>query len=80
MKELEKKMKEVGKSDEEVATFKKEAQEGAKKIVGKFKDYEFFRGASMDAETYMYVLIDYREDGITPYATYWKNGFKETKV
>ena len=27
-----------------------------------------------------HVLIDFREDGVTPYATVWKHGFKETKV
>jgi hypothetical protein len=27
-----------------------------------------------------YVLIDFREDGVTPYATVWKHGLKETKV
>jgi len=27
-----------------------------------------------------HVLIDYREDGITPYATLWKHGLEEMKV
>jgi hypothetical protein len=27
-----------------------------------------------------HVLIDFREDGVTPYATVWKHGFKEVKV
>lgn len=26
------------------------------------------------------VLIDFREDGVTPYATIWKHGLKEVKV
>ena len=28
----------------------------------------------------MYVLVNYREDGITPYATFWKDGLEEYKV
>lgn len=27
-----------------------------------------------------YILIDYREDGVTPYATIWKYGLEEEKV
>lgn len=26
------------------------------------------------------VLLNYREDGITPYVTLWKHGLKEMKV
>jgi len=27
-----------------------------------------------------HVLIDFREDGVTPYATLWKHGLEEVKV
>jgi hypothetical protein len=27
-----------------------------------------------------HVLIDFREDGVTPFATVWKHGFREVKV
>lgn len=27
-----------------------------------------------------HVLIDFREDGVTPYATLWKHGLEEMKV
>lgn len=30
--------------------------------------------------TLRHVLIDFREDGVTPYATVWKHGFREVKV
>lgn len=28
----------------------------------------------------MHVLIDFREDGVTPFATVWKHGLEEMKV
>lgn len=27
-----------------------------------------------------HILIDFREDGVTPYATLWKHGLAEMKV
>lgn len=27
-----------------------------------------------------HILIDFREDGVTPYATLWKHGLRENKV
>ncbi|KAI8444868.1 translationally-controlled tumor protein [Phakopsora pachyrhizi] len=62
-----------------VAAFEKEAQEAAKKIVANFKDYEFFVGESMNPDG-MVALLNYREDGTTPYFSFWKDGLKETKV
>lgn len=29
---------------------------------------------------YRVVLLNYREDGVTPYMTFWKDGLKEEKV
>jgi hypothetical protein len=49
-----------------VATFEKAAAGFAKKVIGNFKDYEFYTGESMDTEG-MVALLNYREDGITPY-------------
>ncbi|ORY33725.1 putative E167 tumor protein-like protein [Naematelia encephala] len=62
-----------------VAGFEKEAQDLAKKIVGNFKDYEFYVGESMNPEG-MVALLNYREDGVTPYFTLWKDGLKEVKI
>lgn len=66
-------------SEDRVADFEKGAQAYAKKIVGKFKDYEFFTGESMEVEG-MVALLNYREDGITPYFTFWKDGLQEVKL
>ncbi|TFK43489.1 translationally controlled tumor protein [Crucibulum laeve] len=62
-----------------VATFEKGAAAFAKKIVANFKDYEFYTGESMNPEG-MVALLNYREDGVTPYFTFWKDGTKEVKL
>lgn len=62
-----------------VDAFEIRAQAFAKRIVANFKDYEFYTGESMDPEA-MVVLLNYREDGVTPYFTYWKDGLKIEKV
>ncbi|KAK9459701.1 translationally controlled tumor protein [Lipomyces oligophaga] len=65
-------------SPDEVATFEKGAQTYIKKVVANFKDFEFYTGESMDPEG-MIVLLNYREDGVTPYVVFWKHGLKEEK-
>ncbi|KAK6601666.1 Translationally-controlled tumor protein-like protein [Botrytis cinerea] len=76
---VKKHLEESGASAEEVTKFEKGAAAYAKKIVGGFKDYDFFVGESMDPDG-MVVLMNYREDGVTPYITVWKHGLKEMKV
>ncbi|KAG0139633.1 hypothetical protein CROQUDRAFT_54436 [Cronartium quercuum f. sp. fusiforme G11] len=62
-----------------VATFEKEAADAAKKIIANFKNYEFYIGESMNPDG-MVALLNYREDGTTPYFTFWIDGMKEVKV
>lgn len=50
MKAVKEKMKESGKSEEEIKAFETGAQGYAKKIVGNFKDYDFYVGESMDPD------------------------------
>merc|ERR1712137_712294 len=76
---LKGKLQEKGASAEEIAAFEKGAAGYAKKIVANFKDYEFFTGESMNPDG-MVVLLNYREDGVTPYVTVWKHGLTEMKV
>jgi len=61
-----------------VDAFEKGAAAYAKKIVANFKDYEFYTGESMNVDG-LVALLNYREDGITPYFTFWKDGLKEVK-
>lgn len=65
--------------DDAVAAFKTKANDFAKKIVGNFKDYEFYIGENMNPDG-MVALLNYRDDGITPYFTFWKHGLKEVKL
>ncbi|KAM3934370.1 translationally-controlled tumor protein isoform 2-T2 [Leptodactylus fuscus] len=44
-----------------------------KDILGNFKNYQFFTGESMNPEG-MVGLLDFREDGITPFMTFFKDG------
>lgn len=50
MKKVKEAMKEKGASEEEIKTFETGAQAYAKKIVGNFKDYDFYIGESMDPD------------------------------
>ncbi|KAJ8481970.1 hypothetical protein ONZ51_g5674 [Trametes cubensis] len=62
-----------------VEAFEKGAQAFAKKIVANFKDFEFYTGENMNPDG-MVALLNYREDGVTPYFTFWKDGLKEVKL
>jgi hypothetical protein len=64
---------------DQVEEFEKNASPYAKKIVAHFKDYEFYTGQSMNAEG-MIALLNFRDDGITPYFTFWKHGLKLTTL
>ncbi|TFK23269.1 translationally controlled tumor-associated [Coprinopsis marcescibilis] len=66
-------------SDERKPAFEKGAAAYAKKIIGNFKDYEFYTGSKMDPDA-MVALLNYRDDGVTPYFTFWKDGVKELKL
>ncbi|KAJ3061008.1 hypothetical protein HDU99_005703 [Rhizoclosmatium hyalinum] len=59
--------------------FQAKAQTAVKKILENFGDYEFYVGESMNPEG-MVLLLNYREDGVTPYFTLWKDGLKSQKV
>ncbi|PUU83879.1 translationally-controlled tumor protein [Tuber borchii] len=83
MKRVKEHLTQNGASPEEIKAF----EDGAKKFVESrltsqsFKDaqWEFYIGESMDVNG-MIVLLNYREDGKTPYMVFWKHGLKEEKV
>ncbi|KAJ4390470.1 hypothetical protein N0V85_007186 [Neurospora sp. IMI 360204] len=80
MKTVKAKLQEQGKSAEEIKDFETKAGAFAKNVIlAKFKDWEFYTGESMNPDG-MIVLLNYREDGTTPYVVVWKHGLKETKV
>jgi len=95
MKSVAKKLAENGADEEKVKAFQTGASAYAKKIVGGFKDYDFYTGESMDPDGMWVVsqryysqvltfnrvvLMNYREDGVTPYVIVWKHGLTQMKV
>jgi len=50
MKKVKEVMKEKGADDAKVTEFEKGAQAYAKKIIGNFKNYDFYIGESMDPD------------------------------
>ncbi|KAF4957653.1 hypothetical protein FSARC_11226 [Fusarium sarcochroum] len=63
-----------------ITAFEKGAQAYVKeKLLPNFKDFEFYTGESMNPDG-MVVLLNYREDGVTPYIIVWKHGVTEMKV
>jgi len=77
MKLLKTKLQET--KPDRVAPFEAGATRLVKKILENFKDYEFFIGENMEPEA-MVALLNYREDGITPYFTFFKDGVIQEKV
>ena len=67
------------KHPEQVEEFEKGATAYVKKVIGSFNDWEFFTGESMDPDA-MVVLLNYREDGTTPFVVVWKHGIEEMKI
>jgi len=63
---------------ERVKPFMAGAQDEVKKILGNFKNYQFYTGESMNADG-MIGLLDFREDGITPYMIFFKDGLEQEK-
>ncbi|KAI5310304.1 hypothetical protein KEM55_008762 [Ascosphaera atra] len=78
IKRINKKLQEKG-DEAAVKEFQAGAGAAMKKIIANYDNYDVMMGASMDPNG-MYVLIDFREDGMTPFATIWKHGLEEMKV
>jgi len=64
---------------ERVPIFEKNAAVFAKKLLTNFKEYDFYTGASMNPDG-MIALLNYREGGLIPYFTFWKDGLKVQKL
>ncbi|KAJ5162099.1 hypothetical protein N7492_007491 [Penicillium capsulatum] len=79
VKKILKGLEASGASKETIDEFKAGAPAALKKITGNYDNYDVLMGQSMDGDA-MHVLIDFREDGVTPFATLWKHGLKENKV
>uniref|UniRef100_A0A8C5QED3 Tumor protein, translationally-controlled 1 n=1 Tax=Leptobrachium leishanense TaxID=445787 RepID=A0A8C5QED3_9ANUR len=61
-----------------VKIFMSGASEMVKKILANFNNYQFFTGEGMNTEG-MVALLDFREDGVTPYLIFFKDGLELEK-
>lgn len=77
MKEIKNRLQET--DPDAIAVFEKGASVYVKKVLGSFKDWEFYTGESMDPDG-MLVLLNYREDGTTPFVAIWKHGVAAEKI
>lgn len=59
--------------------FEAKIQPFVKKVIGSFKDYEFYVGESMNPDGGV-AMLNYREDGVTPFFTFFKDGLKIQKL
>ena len=82
LKNLIEKLKELGKSDEEVKEFQGNAQAFIKKVITSFDDWQFFypdmSSDDADYDTAMVILCKW--EGETPFFYYFKEGLKAEKV
>uniref|UniRef100_A0A3P9LR46 Translationally-controlled tumor protein homolog n=3 Tax=Oryzias latipes TaxID=8090 RepID=A0A3P9LR46_ORYLA len=76
MKSIKAKLQES--NPDRVEKFMAEAQVAVKGVVGNIKNYQFYTGESMNPEGTV-GLLDYREDGITPYMLFFKDGLEIEK-
>jgi hypothetical protein len=77
---IKKIIEELTKSNpERVDAFKEGAKKEVAQILSTFGDWDFFTGES-NTQDAMVALLNYREDGITPYMLFWKDGLIEEKV
>ncbi|EHA99120.1 Translationally-controlled tumor protein [Heterocephalus glaber] len=63
---------------ERVKPFMTGAAEQIKHILANFKNYQFFVGANMNPDGTV-ALLDYREDGVTPFMIFFKDGLEMEK-
>lgn len=79
VKAVNTKLKETNASAETIKAFQAGAAGAVKKILANYDNYDVLMGQKMDGNA-MHVLIDFREDGVTPFATLWKHGLEGMKV
>merc|ERR1712080_94831 len=80
LKAVKAKLQEKGADADTITAFEKGAQAYVKdKLLPNFKDLEFYTGESMDPDG-LVVLLNYRDDGVTPYIIVWKHGLEAMKV
>ncbi|CAL8266770.1 unnamed protein product [Lota lota] len=77
VKELTAKLKET--KPERVEPFMKQIGDRVRDILANIKNYQFFTGDSMNPIG-MVGMLDFREDGVTPFMLFFKDGLEIEKV
>ncbi|KNG80486.1 hypothetical protein ANOM_011022 [Aspergillus nomiae NRRL 13137] len=62
-----------------VEAFERGASQYAHKILSHFSSFDFYTGPSSHADG-MVALLNYREDGDTPFFTFWKDGLQVADI
>uniref|UniRef100_T1J715 Translationally-controlled tumor protein homolog n=1 Tax=Strigamia maritima TaxID=126957 RepID=T1J715_STRMM len=80
MKNVTESLKETS-TPEEVDKFKTKMNEVIKKLLARFKEFQFFTGESCDADKGMVALLEYRQvnDEEIPIMIFFKHGLQEEK-
>jgi len=73
------KWQETERTEEEISAYKKKLATKVKDILAHFGDYDIYIHESYD-DAGMLCLMNYREDGITPFFTYFAAGVRPVKV
>lgn len=68
-----------GLEGDDAKAYEAEMTTEVKKVLGSFKDFEFYVGESMNPDGAV-MLLNYREDGVTPFFTVFKHAVKTMKV
>ncbi|CAG8492246.1 388_t:CDS:2 [Scutellospora calospora] len=80
LKKLKEHVKKTSNKDEnEMKEWEDKINKFSKKVLSNIKDYQFYVGENFDMEGII-GLLNYREDGMTPYLSFFKDGLMEEKV
>ncbi|KAI9780628.1 MAG: hypothetical protein M1816_002789 [Peltula sp. TS41687] len=79
MKKVAAALKDKGADEDKIKEFQTAVTKYSGKILSNYANYDLYMGNSVDPDG-MHVLVDFREDGMTPYLTVWKHGLVEMKV
>eukprot|EP01112_Ceratiomyxa_fruticulosa_P011506 TRINITY_DN3122_c0_g1_i3.p1 TRINITY_DN3122_c0_g1~~TRINITY_DN3122_c0_g1_i3.p1 ORF type:complete len:183 (-),score=42.57 TRINITY_DN3122_c0_g1_i3:81-629(-) len=78
LKKLVEHLKESGKDEREIGAFQANAQAFVKEVMGKYGEFSWYTGSSMDPEA-MLPMKFYKEGNPNPFFYFWKDGLKEEK-
>nr|CCA62930.1 translationally controlled tumour protein [Fredericella sultana] len=79
MKSLKDQLTARKQSDQQIKDFQTAAQAFVKRVLAEFDNFDFYTGESSNPEG-MVALLNFREDGVTPFMLFFKHGLDAEKV